>query len=311
MTRQRGRPWTPEDDTRLHGLKGEGKTRAQMAAALGRSVPAVGERLRRLGLSRTKVPDWTREEENRLVTLLEAHTPYQEIGCTLGRSREAVVDRCVRLGTSLTRANGLTLSQAAKALGVEQKTVAWWANQRWLKTHPAGVAVSKGPVRMVEYEDLIAFLENEDCWHLWEPERIPDGIVSNGLRVWAVELRRSIRFLLPSEAAERLHVTHYRVNQFIRQGRLRAVRKGGQWLIRSDWVQEPAWRPRWPRTPIRPEEREFVREWWGTQTTAWIGAQLGRPSSSVCAIAYKLGLPRLGRGTYKRRLPSPPRSDPA
>ena len=236
--------------------------------------------------------NWTSAEETRLGELLDAHLPYAEIAARLGRSEAAVVIRCNRhLGERLSYANGHTINAVAELIlghHNNQKTVGWWCDQGWLKCHASGL---EHGIRVVEHDDLLAFLGDERYWHLWEPARITD----NALREWATEERRGLTFLTVGEAGKRLCLTGRAVNRRIREGKLRAVRRGN-WLIRSDWCVdvEPQDRRNQRVRRFTPEEREAIRRAWGTTTLPSLAARMKRPISSIYGAAGRMGLPALG-----------------
>lgn len=284
-----------------------------IAAALERTPHAVATRAKMLGL-RTRRPSWTRAEEFRLLELLEAHHPYAAIACILGRTEQAVRDRCAQhLGAAMTRANGRSITAVGRLLGVESKTVAWWVREGWLRATDPITPLGRGQLRLVEEDDLMAFLGEEALWHLWEPARITDP----GLRDWAVAERRGLVFLTARQAGDRIGLSFHRVNQCINRGQLRAVRpggvfrargversRGGNWLIRSDWLRypEPRTRRAVPKTPpVSEQERRLIRRFWGVVPASWIAIRLGRADTTVCTAAAGMGLPPMGRGAWKTR----------
>ncbi len=248
-----------------------------------------------------KAPDWTRVDDARLIALIEDHRSYAEIAPELHRSAGAVERRAGRIDAILTRANGRTVLQTAALLGIDWHAVAWWISQGWLKAQDAGLNYG---ARIVEHEELLRFLAEEDYWHVWKPARITD----NAMREWAIEERRGLTYLTTGQAADRLYLTHYRVNQLIREGHIRAVKHGPNWLIRSDWL--PAeWTPdrhRHTRRAYTDRDRAMVGRWWGKRPATWIAARLGRADGSVHRLASLLGLPKLGHGVWKRHQEATP-----
>lgn len=242
-----------------------------------------------------KQPKWTREEEQRLLDLLDRHHTYAAIGAALGRSEGGVRQRCMKLGVNLT-GSGYSQGAVARLMGVDDHAAASWCRRRWLRSYRIG-RTGRGWARLVEHDDLLRFLEDERYWHTWQPDRIAD----EAIREWARELRGHVRFLTTVEVGERLCLTHYAVNQLIRQGRIRAV-KWGNWYVREDWLQMPEYRYRPPGPRLSDKEVEFIRRYWGRKPATWIAAKIGngRNDSTVCTVAYRLGLPRLGRGYWKR-----------
>ncbi|MBS1911959.1 MAG: hypothetical protein JST22_08245 [Bacteroidetes bacterium] len=95
------RAWTDAEDEYLKKHYGR-KTRREIAEAIGRTVPLVGWRAAKLGLTREvrnleKVRSWTSDEDS-LLRKLAADNTYEQIAQRLNRTRAAVVGRAVRLG---------------------------------------------------------------------------------------------------------------------------------------------------------------------------------------------------------------------
>ncbi len=296
LTKPRGPAWTEADDRLLRQWRSERVTIDEIARRLGRKRAQVDYRIAKLRLCARKAPDWTYADEEQLGELLEAHKSYEQIASLLNRSVKAVRARCAHLGISATSAGGRTVRRTAGMLGVEDKTVSYWCNQGWLRAHYVGLWMGKGPVRVVEHEELLLFLEDERYWHLWEPARITDV----GIREWTEELRAGVRYFTTGQVAERLFITHYRVNQLIRQGRLKAVKHGSNWLVKESDVQYPEWLPRHRGKAATTKQKRYVQRHWNQLTAVEIARRLGRSDSWVHYVARQFGLPRLGRGKYKQ-----------
>lgn len=241
---------------------------------------------------------WTGSEDYQLLGLAEQALSLQEIARVLGRSVGAVAGRLTTLGVSLRGpgARGYTVCQVARLLGLDWHRVADFVRRGWLRARV--VPLRTATFRLIAHDQLLRFLADDRYWHLWEPERIRDG----ALREWAQELRGDVRFLTVAEAARLLHMTPGAINRAIREGRLPAVRKGAvgaPWRVRSDQLVLAPERRRGRGPTVTDQERAYVRTWWGRKPAATIGRELGRPGSTVCAIAARLGLPRLGRGYWR------------
>lgn len=293
------RRWAPEEDERLRVLRAEGLSNEVIGLAMNRTTLSVRSRCKYLRLSRTKEPRWTAQEEHRLVEMVEQHHSFSAIGRTLNRSVGAVRIRAVRLNVShLFAGIGKPINSMALVLGVDSKTVTWWVNRGYLKAHDAGTERrSRGRQRIIEWDDLEAFLENEEHWCLWEPERIKDA----GLRAWTREMRAGITFLTIGQAAERLCVTHFTVNRAIREGRLRGYRGKPNWMVRSDhcimWDRKtPA-----PRQYATIEDMAFIERWWSLQPATWIARRINKTPMLVSLTATRMGLSGVGRGYWKQR----------
>ena len=252
------------------------------------------ERLSRRGGKRG--PNWTPAEESRLVALIDAHRPYTEIAALLGRTEMAIRDRCAKLHAS-HRGNGYSGQRVARLLGIGcSKTVGWWCRQGWLRWHDVGLRYCKGPMHLIKHDDLVAFLEDERYWQVWQPERIVDA----GLREWAQEMRAGVRYLTTAEVGERLYMSHYRVNQLIRKGKMRAVKWGPNWMVREDWVEMPVLECQSTRRPFSGSELALIKRLWGSVPATEIARKLGRCDGSIHLAARRLGLPRIGRGYWKQ-----------
>lgn len=312
--------WTDGELDRLRTLWDQRVPIADIAEVLERSRHAVQTRVQMLGLP-SRRHTWTRAEEFRLLELLEAHHHYAAIAPLLGRTEQAVRDRCAqKLGVAMTRSNGRTVTATARLLGVESKTAAWWIKEGWLGASGPVTRMGNGQVRIVEEDDLMTFLGEENLWHLWEPARITDP----ALRDWATAERRGLVFLTARQAGARIGLSFHRVNQCINRGQIKAVRpggalrprgvqrsRGGNWLIRSDWLHypEPRSRRAVPKTPpVSESERRLIRRFWGVVPASWIAIRLGRSGSAVCKTASSMGLPPMGRGVWKQKTaPAAPR----
>jgi DNA-binding CsgD family transcriptional regulator/DNA-directed RNA polymerase specialized sigma24 family protein len=95
------RAWTEEDDRYVREHYGK-KTRREIAEALGRTIPLVGWRAEKLGLTREfrdmeKTRPWTRTEETFLRKNYGKLT-YAQIAEKLDRTHAAVSGRAARLG---------------------------------------------------------------------------------------------------------------------------------------------------------------------------------------------------------------------
>lgn len=290
------RRWTAEDDDGVRRGHAAGLRYKAIAALLGRSVPAIKGRAALLGLTAPKPPVWTAEEEAQLLALMETHKTYAEIGRLLKRSRTAVQDRATHvLKTSARTCNGMPMLAIGRLLGIDGKTPAWWADQGWLVSHRYGQH-KRGAFRIVEYDDMLAFLSDPRYWHVWDPERIRDA----GLRLWARELREGVVFLTLPEAAARLCMSPAGVNRAIREGRLPAAKYGGYWRVRAD--QCVMWERRKPTAQrfATVEDYEFVERHWGTHPISWLATERRLSTATIAKIGTALGLPGLGSGYWSR-----------
>lgn len=293
------RPWTAEQDQRIRSMRAAGAPWRSVAAAVGRTYASAVARGGQLGVCTPMMPRWTPAEDFRLLGMLEQHHAFARIATRLGRSVVAVRARASEIGAALRTANGATVAQVARDLGVGRHTVTWWIARRWLRAHTAGARRGHGTPRMIERADLEAFLEAERFWHLVDPARVADP----DLRAWLLDVRDGVTFLSTEEAGARLALTGGRVRELAQEGRIRSVRRGHAMLIRSDWVVVP---PEKPRTPgprqVTEADHDRIRRLWGRRPATRIAAQLGcKSTTGVMRAARALGLPPLGRGYWRRR----------
>jgi helix-turn-helix protein len=167
--------------------------------------------------------DWTHEDMDRLVSLLDAGFDYDYCARQLRRTRTAIVVKTKRMRCKMTtRPTVLTAREVSRLMGVPcAKTVVRWITQGWLKAKPA---VSQGrKIWRVCWDDLMAFLEREEAWISWWPERITDA----DIRARAQALRQE-RLLTQGEVAARFHVGVETVGQWLDKGWLPFRRYGAR-----------------------------------------------------------------------------------
>lgn len=173
---------------------------------------------------------WTKPRLWKLMELIERGWDDARIGREIGVMANAVNVARKRYAIPSRTETTFTARAVAKRLGIGcAKTVSYWIKRGWLNGRKGQ---RRGGHRqwMIHPDDLLAFIEDPDHWHRWNPERIPDA----GLRDWATELRRGVRFLTLTEAADRACVQPQTVNQWIRKGWLPAVRNGNHLVRESD-----------------------------------------------------------------------------
>ena len=293
--------WTPAQENILRAMLDAGRSQADIARALGRTECSVHARRIALGLAPKKSPRWTPAEEQRLIDMLEAHRSYEQIARSLGRSVQAVVIRAKHLGICFTRANGYTMTAVSRLMGTDNHAVLWWARQGWLRARRTQQRQGAHRMWIASHDNLLRFLADERYWHLWEPGRIADL----ALREWTAEQRRGLTFLTVGEVGRIVCVSPYTVSNWVRKGWIEAVRRGPNWVVRSDRVRYPEYAERRgrPKAPaFTAEDAAFVREWWGRIPATEISVQIGRkPSSGIYALAKRLGLQAVGRGHWRQQ----------
>lgn len=174
---------------------------------------------------------WTREEDHLLEALLSQGSNYKQIGKRMDRPIDSVATRAYKRGLS-KMGDGGTYSACgvARLLGVScPKTVLLWIQLGWLKA--ANISDGTVPHWRIELEAVWNFLENEQTWMAWAPERIADA----DLRSWAVELRgNGPRWISAGEAKKRLHVHQAALCSYARRGLLKAVKYMNWWYDEAD-----------------------------------------------------------------------------
>lgn len=194
---------------------------------------------------------WTRTRLMQLASLLEEGLTDAAIARKLGTTVNGVKLARKRYGIKPRTAVLLSATTIARRLGIGcGKTVTRWLESGWLRGRRGQ---RRGPNRQwyVTEAAVLDFLEDPAHWHRYDPARIVDA----DIREWVTELRRGVRFLSMTEAAERCFVEPKTVYQWIRRGWLPAVRPGmhGNHLVReSDLDACQAWRLR-SRKTVHPD----------------------------------------------------------
>jgi excisionase family DNA binding protein len=123
----------------------------------------------------------------------------------------------------------MTTADVAVILGCARRTVAVWANRRWIPgLHRRGRG--QDTQWLFTQQHVMRFLENPEHWHLWEPEVIPEA----RLRAWALKLRGDVRYLTYDEAGQRLGCSRWTIRHYVRSGRLKAYRRSYSLVREAD-----------------------------------------------------------------------------
>jgi hypothetical protein len=169
-----------------------------------------------------------------LMRLLDEGHDYETIARRLGVSRTALAKQVTQRG--LGRQSNPNLFSASDLerkffKGITIERVAQWVAWGWLK------AVTRRENNRTEYtitrDNLMAFLEDERSWLVWEPKNIRD----KDIRQWATEMRASAgwRWLTLKETGERLNYTVAALGEWCRRGWFEtATLYNNAWRIRSD-----------------------------------------------------------------------------
>lgn len=167
--------------------------------------------------------NWSAEQIARLEELLERGLNDQAIGRTLGRSANAVNVMRKRRGLASRTEHLLSSHAVADRLGFGcSKSVVRLIRAGYLRGR-RGQRRGANRQWYVTEDAVLAFLEDERFWHLWEPARITDP----DLRDWAMELPRP-RYLTLTQVAERYAVASGSVGNWLDKGVLPFVRRGNR-----------------------------------------------------------------------------------
>jgi hypothetical protein len=173
---------------------------------------------------------WPQERRYRLICLIDEGRSEAEIAGILGCTTTAVRLARKRYHVEPVKAHSLSATDVMRIMGLtDAKTVTMWIERGFL--HGRRIR-QMGPYRQwqVRRDDLYAFLEDEQTWHLWRVERITDRMI----RRYAEQVRGTVRFLTSGEVAARMFVQHGAVNHWIHMGYLPARKWGNWWIDERD-----------------------------------------------------------------------------
>lgn len=104
-------PWTQEEDKELMSLRAMGKTYAQCAEAIGRSLNSCESRWRTIHLPKSRpAPSMWTSEEDALLRELWHVLPVEQISERIGRSEKGIYRRAARIGLTSGEGQGLKKS---------------------------------------------------------------------------------------------------------------------------------------------------------------------------------------------------------
>jgi GcrA cell cycle regulator len=99
--------WTEQEDQILADMRADKRSSKEISARLGRSIDAVLDRAKRLGLPRmVEINDWTGEMVSELRKLWAYGISASRIGKTLGVTKNAVVGKAHALGLPGRKSGG-------------------------------------------------------------------------------------------------------------------------------------------------------------------------------------------------------------
>ena len=175
MTFPAQRAWRPDEDAFLRD-RFYSMPRAELAAALGRTVPAVNQRASVIKARRSAEPRWTAADVEALKALFHVET-QPVIAARLGRSVVGVKIKARRLGLRRRRRRALSLSQVARAMLVDRDTARRWVRLGWLPAHRA--PTPEREILHVWREDLVEFLQAHP--EAWDSRKCPRLLVTLGV----------------------------------------------------------------------------------------------------------------------------------
>jgi DNA-binding CsgD family transcriptional regulator len=98
------RRWTPDEVARFKEMRAAGRTHAECAYVLGRSVSAVEQAAGPLGMRTRACIPWTRADYRIVVRMVMDGETSREIGAATGRSRSAVAKIVTQIRKRLRQA---------------------------------------------------------------------------------------------------------------------------------------------------------------------------------------------------------------
>jgi hypothetical protein len=186
---------------------------------------------------------WSPGEIDQLLALFSSGVSLAQSARRLGRGYDEAQAEWKRQGLNGWERGALFRPHAIERQvlrGADRFKVARWIRNGLLPTRQVGKR------HWVRREDLLAFLEDERSWMLWQPEDLLD----EGLRRWAEKLRDvGWHWLTIAQASQRMHCVGRTVQHHIDLGLLPAMRHCDQrkypWWVRSDDVDTLARHPEW------------------------------------------------------------------
>jgi hypothetical protein len=180
-------------------------------------------------------PRWS-EAEIEFVRNRLGRQPLEVIGAELGRSANAVKIIQIRHGLPAPskRPGWLTGNQVAMLLGVDTHAVCLWTDTGLLSYQ---LVPGQGRIRSIRYMTLLRWAINPLNWIYFKhsvdsPERILDPKLRR--LIVRQKARWGDEWWTPSQVAAYHGVDHTDVNRLIHQGKIRGVKYGNWWILRSE-----------------------------------------------------------------------------
>jgi len=165
---------------------------------------------------------WSETDLCKLETLYEAGKSMLTIAKMLGRTRNSINAQLIKSGirTASRDSTYLTVSEFARRMGVPVNTVLRWADWKLIKIRRYKVS-SVRHVTRIPWNDVWAFLANEQTWMAWNP----DTIIDSDMRDYAYTKRsnQSWQWLSTEAVAERLRYSKYTVRNWVRLGQIPSI----------------------------------------------------------------------------------------
>jgi len=229
---------------------------------------------------------WTEEETRRLVDATDRYVPVTTLAKRLGRTVEAVEARRIRVACDSYQDRSWTRNRLIELFGVGEVRVHAWVAAGFFRIRRPGEQQVR---RLIDSEDLLAFLADPTFWHEWDAE----ALTARWLRELAIEQRGGERWLSVEEAAQCLAVSPGAVYWRVAQGRMQARRRiDGSLRFRAEWVEEArSFRTRaYHKRPWTAEEIDVLVTWRPLYTIADIALVVGRDVGTVRNKCRVLGL---------------------
>jgi hypothetical protein len=237
---------------------------------------------------------WTPARLFELLGLMEQGLTDRQIARHFGKSVDAITLARKRYRLPSRRSLFLSAQDVAQMMGIGcAKTVVRWIDLGFLKAKKVRYSGPAGYIWSIRRSALEEFICDPRTRHVWDCSRITDP----DLKALANE-QPEVRYLTPSEVADRFYVSTPAVNNWIWAGILPAVRYGN-WMIPEGALEgfvPPGQRSRVGRRNWYTEEEDqfILRERASGKNWREIGDMIGRSPSSAWTRWHRLQRDRRG-----------------
>jgi hypothetical protein len=179
---------------------------------------------------RKRMPIWTQEEKAFLRSKIGKMT-YAQIGAALGRTANAVKIKRQRLGfpAHSKRPGWVTGHGAARILGVDIHSIMALTDRGIL---PHVVLPGERGILAIKKRVLYRWAVNPMHWIYFKPGKVRDRKLR---RLLALKRERwDDEWWTPGQVADHHGIEHTDVNRYIHAGKLKSVKWGNHWILRSE-----------------------------------------------------------------------------